>query len=537
MKNRLYLVGLTGSGKTTIAPLVAARLGWPWLDLDAEIVARTGRTIPDLFTEDVAAFRQIEAEALAEVAQREPLLVATGGGAVLRAENRALMHATGTMLALDVAPDVAIERVSGRGAVPPVLGDDPVASLAKLRDERRDYYEEADIVMDANDADPAITARRIIAALAAHGRISAEVAPDAIAVPLPQTPYTITVAWGALTQVADQIAALGLPRRVILITDATVRGMLLDGVTASLTAGGIAVKTIIVPAGEASKSLSHLSDIYDRLIAFQAERGEAIVALGGGVVGDLAGYAAATYLRGVPLIHIPTTLLAQVDSSIGGKTGINHPRAKNAIGAFYQPRAVIIDPAALLSLDDRLYREGWGEIVKYGMALDGDLFAQMEAAGQFLLHPTPQQLATIIARCARIKADIVTRDEREGGPRLLLNYGHTIGHALEAITGYGTLLHGEAVFLGMSVEARIAVALGLLTPADLARQDALAAIFFTAPDLAALDLAAILDATRLDKKARGGRVRWVLSTGIGSATVRDDVPDALVLAVLTEVLG
>ncbi|MBA3825077.1 MAG: 3-dehydroquinate synthase [Ktedonobacterales bacterium] len=537
MKNRLFLVGLTGSGKTTLAPLVAARLGWPWLDLDAEIETRTGRSIADLFTANVAAFRQIEAETLAAVAQSEPLVVATGGGAVLRAENRALMHATGTMLALDVAPDVAIERVSGRGAVPPVLEGDPVASLAKLRNDRRDFYEEADIVMEANDADPVITARRIIAALAAHGRISADVAPTAIAVPVAQTPYTITVAWGALTRVAEQIAALGLPRRVMLITDATVRALLLDGVTASLTASGITVKTIIVPAGEASKSLSHLSDIYDRLIAIQAERGEAIVALGGGVVGDLAGYAAATYLRGVPLIQVPTTLLAQVDSSIGGKTGINHPRAKNAIGAFYQPRAVLIDPAALLSLDDRFFREGWGEIVKYGMALDADLFAQMEAVGAALLHPTPERLVSIIARCAQIKADIVGQDEREGGPRILLNYGHTIGHALEAVTGYGTLLHGEAVFLGMAAEARIAVALGLLSPAALARQDALAAIFFTAPDLAALDPQDILEATRLDKKARGGRVRWVLPTGIGSTTVRDDVPDALVLDVVRSVLA
>lgn len=534
MKQRLFLVGLTGSGKTTVAPLVAARLGWPWVDLDQEIEARTGESIPEIFARGVAEFRRIEADVLAEIAAREPLVVATGGGAILEERNRALMRSAGTTVALDVAPETAIARITARGPFPPLLVGDPVARWHALRADRAPFYAEADVLVDANHADPNWTATRIVAALAARGRLGAAASVQAIPVPLPQAPYTITVGWGALGQLGAHIAALGLPPRVALITDATVADLFLAGITAALQQAGITAQPIIIPAGEASKSLTHLGALYDALSAARFERGEAIVALGGGVVGDLAGFAAATYLRGVPLIHVPTTLLAQVDASIGGKTGINHPAAKNAIGAFYQPRAVISDPAALLALDARLVCEGWGEIVKYAAALDADLFAQLEAHADDLLSLAPDWITPIIARCAAIKAAIVSADEREAGPRILLNYGHTIGHALEAVTGYGTLLHGEAVFLGMAVAARLALRLGMVAPDFVARQDALARAVGAPHVLPPIAPEVIFAATRHDKKARGGRVRWVLPTAIGSATTRADVPDELVLAVLRE---
>jgi shikimate kinase/3-dehydroquinate synthase len=534
MKQRLFLVGLTGSGKTTLAPLVAARLGWPWVDLDHAIEARMGETIPEIFARGVGEFRRVEADLLAEVAAREPIVVATGGGAILDERNRALMRSAGTTVALEVAPETAIARITARGPFPPLLVDDPVASWHQLRQDRADLYAEADLTIDANHVDPEWIAARIVAALAARARLGASAPPREIPVPLPQSPYTISVGWGTLGRLGEHIAALGLPPRVALITDTTVADLFLAGVTVTLKQAGITAQPIIIPPGEASKSLAQLGAIYDALLAARFERAEAIVALGGGVVGDLAGFAAATYLRGVPLIHVPTTLLAQVDASIGGKTGINHPATKNAIGAFYQPRAVISDPAALLSLDARLVREGWGEIVKYAAALDADLFAQLEARMDDLLSLAPGWITPIIARCAEIKGAIVSQDEREAGARTLLNYGHTIGHALEAVTGYGTLLHGEAVFLGMAVAARLALRLGMVAPDFVARQDALARAAGAPQSLPPIAPEAILAATRLDKKARGGRVRWVLPTAVGSATIRADVPDDLVLAVLRE---
>ena len=537
MSNRLFLVGLPGSGKSTVAPLVAARLGWPWVDLDREIEVRAGKTIPELFSHSEATFRQLEAAMLAELAEREPIIVATGGGVVLDAQNRTLMQRAGTMVALQVTPVVAAERIAAQGNVRPLLQTDPLQRLRMLFQERAPFYAEAALAIDTNEITLEQVAQCVLAGLAAYGHLVADEHPTTIPVPLPQTPYSITVGWGILGHLAEHIAALQLPPRLTIVTDTHVHELLLPGIVDHLEGAGMTVNPIIIPAGEQSKSLDELAGIYDALIELRAERSEAILAIGGGVVGDLAGFAAATYLRGVPIIHVPTTLLAQVDSAIGGKTGINHPQAKNAIGAFYQPRAVIIDPAALLSLDDRLIREGWGEIVKYAITLDADLFTQLEAYGAALPMLPLALLTPIIARCARLKADIVSQDERESDRRIVLNYGHTIGHALEATAGYGTLLHGEAVFLGMAVEARIAERLGMIPPEIVARQDALTAAIGATMPAHLPDPATILAATRLDKKTQGGRIRWVLPTGIGTVTTRADVPDALVLDILTRWLA
>ncbi|HEV2236915.1 MAG TPA: 3-dehydroquinate synthase, partial [Ktedonobacterales bacterium] len=267
------------------------------------------------------------------------------------------------------------------------------------------------------------------------------------------------------------------------------------------------------------------------------ERGEAVIALGGGVVGDLAGYAAATYLRGLPLVQVPTSLLAQVDASIGGKVGIDHPRGKNLIGAFHQPRLVLADPATLLTLPPRARREGWAEVVKHGVALDADYFATLERDADILAALDPAATTTAIAASVQLKATVVERDEREGaaGARQLLNYGHTIAHALEAVTGYGAWLHGEAVAVGMTVAARIGARLGVTPPAVVRRQDALLARFGLPVRCPGVAAAALLRATLWDKKVRGGAVRWVLPTAIGAAIVRGDVPEEVVRDALLEI--
>jgi len=292
----------------------------------------------------------------------------------------------------------------------------------------------------------------------------------------------------------------------------------------------------MVSAGEVSKSQQQLSAIYDWLLEHHAERREAIVALGGGMIGDLAGYAAATYLRGVPLVQVPTSLLAQVDAAVGGKTGINHPRGKNLIGAFYHPRLVLADPATLLTLPARERIEGWAEVVKYGIILDATLFDRLEeyaASLRDFSHPPAQLLCQIIARCIALKAVVIEEDEREQARRAILNYGHTVAHALENLAGYGSLLHGEAVSLGMVAAATIAQQAGMCQLAMVTRQNALLqALGLPVSYEGPVQAHDILTAIQLDKKVANKQVNWVMPRQIGRVVVTP-MPNEVIQPVIT----
>jgi len=530
---RIYLIGLSGSGKSTISRLLAERIGWAVVDLDDEIVATANMTISELFAKGEAEFRRIEHDCLMRVVTQPYTVVATGGGVVVHEHNRTLMQQTGTIIFLEVQPDIAAQRVTlPDSPARPLLQSDPAVRLAELLDERGPHYAIADITVNNNLHSAEDTMVHIIATLVMQGRIPVpNVSAHQIPVAVPGHFHTIHVACGALHNVSHILADIGIIDRYAVVTDTTVANLYLQANQFSLADN---VDVITIPAGEENKQLATVTTVYDHLIDRHHERGDAIIALGGGVVGDLAGFAAATYLRGVPVVQVPTTLLAQVDSSIGGKTGVNHPAAKNIIGAFYQPQAVIIDPLTLLTLTDRIYREGWGEIVKTAMILDADLFRLVESQTTQLLQRRLADITPIIARCAAIKAQVIAGDEREGGKRILLNYGHTIGHALETVAGYGTLLHGEAVFIGMAIEARIAARLDLISVDIVARQDALIQQFLPTLRTAAqgLPIDRIMAATTLDKKAQSGTLRWVLPTAIGAATVHAGVPSDLVRDVL-----
>lgn len=305
-------------------------------------------------------------------------------------------------------------------------------------------------------------------------------------------------------------------------------------VETALTAAGFRTGFAAVPAGESSKCLEQLATLYDALYALAADRGTAVVAVGGGVVGDLAGFAAATYNRGLPLVMVPTTLLAMVDSSVGGKTGVNHPKGKNLIGSFHQPAGVWIDLSFLGTLPEREFLSGLAEVVKYGVILDAEFFAQLEARAKEVRDRKSPFLGTVVAKCCRLKADVVEKDEYERtGLRAVLNYGHTFAHAYETCGGYGALLHGEAVSIGMTDAARLARKMELVGDEFVARQTKLLEDLWlpTAPHatFATDELIAVM---RRDKKTVGGKMRFILPTRLGEVKLFDDVPEALVRSVL-----
>jgi 3-dehydroquinate synthase len=542
---RIILIGPMGSGKSAVAAQLAHYLNWPVIETDQEIVRAAGRTIPEIFaSEGEAGFRERERLALVEAITRRGVIISTGGGITEHPENVELMREHGWIVFLDAQPETSLERVraEARGSDPaslrPLLaGGDPLARLRELYERRRPSYTIADQTIATNDLSAPEAAATIAGWLIGHGRLSPEGATASTTTVLSaRGEYDVHVAWGGLATLPDHLREMRLPPRVHIVTDTRVGALFESSLCAILAAAGFEPDVHTVPAGEQSKSRSHLDGIHDWLAERRAERTEALLALGGGVVGDLAGFAAATYLRGIPLIQIPTSLLAQVDASIGGKVAIDHPRGKNLIGAFYPPRLVLTDPAVLLTLPDRSLREGWAEVVKHGVALDAAYFARIEEVVDALLRREPRALTEIIAGSVAIKGGVVSEDERESenGRRQFLNYGHTVGHAIEAVTGYGNWLHGEAVAAGMAFAARLGARAGVTPPELIERQERLLTRFDLPTRIDGLSVSAIMSAALWDKKVRGGRVRWIVPLELGTSAILDRVPDADVRQVLLE---
>ncbi|WNZ24653.1 3-dehydroquinate synthase [Leptolyngbya sp. NK1-12] len=359
-----------------------------------------------------------------------------------------------------------------------------------------------------------------------------------ITVALPEQSYDILIASGGLAQLGHWMQPLNLGQKVLLISNPMIFRRYGEQALTALTSAGFEVAHCLLPAGERYKTLASVQKIYDAAIAHRLERSSTIVALGGGVIGDMAGFAAATWLRGIRFVQVPTSLLAMVDAAIGGKTGVNHPQGKNLIGAFHQPKLVLIDPQALATLPPREFRAGMAEVIKYGVIIDAELFSQLEAAkrlDQQRYIPEPL-LQEILTRSCQAKADVVGNDEKEAGRRAILNYGHTIGHAIESLTGYRVVNHGEAVAIGMVAAGQIAVELGLWEQDAANRQKQLIQTAGLPTKLPAtnpaIDIDEIVAALQTDKKVTAGKVRFILPTRIGDVTIRDDVENDLIRSVL-----
>lgn len=368
--------------------------------------------------------------------------------------------------------------------------------------------------------------------------VTASARQEVVRVGLGARGYDIVVGPGVLKDAGRHVAPLLKQRRTVIVSDETVSRLHLDVLIAGLRREGIAVETVAVPPGEGSKSFAGLEALVDRLLSLAIERGDVITALGGGVIGDLVGFAASILRRGVDFIQVPTTLLAQVDSSVGGKTGINTRHGKNLVGAFHQPRLVLADIDTLATLPSRELRAGYAEVVKYGLLGDATFFNWLEAHGQKVLTLEPAAVMRAVLTSCRMKADIVAEDEREAGRRALLNLGHTFGHALEAELGFSDkLLHGEAVAAGMCLAFDFSVRLGLCPALDAARVRshlAAAALPVNASDIAApLSADALRRHMDQDKKVAGGRLTFVLAHGIGRAFLTRDVPEDALRQTLT----
>ncbi|MCT0214511.1 MULTISPECIES: 3-dehydroquinate synthase [unclassified Synechococcus] len=361
-----------------------------------------------------------------------------------------------------------------------------------------------------------------------------------IEVALASNPYTVRIGDGALEALGALLEERGFAAgtQVLLVTNPEVDRHYGERALASLQRQGFRSTRLVIAAGEEHKTPATVAQIHDAAFAQRLERRSLLVALGGGVVGDMAGFAAATWLRGIPVVQVPTTLLAMVDAAIGGKTGVNHPGGKNLIGAFHQPELVLVDPTTLDTLPEREFRAGMAEVIKYGVIGDPILFADLEAAADLssLEAIGPARLQRLLQRSAAAKARVVAADEREGGLRAILNYGHTLGHVVETLCGYGTVIHGEAVALGMEAVGRLALAMGLWQPADQERQRAVIAKAGLPLALPPLDVEAALQTLQSDKKVNQGQLRFVLPTGIGQVVIRNDVDPVLIRQLLAGAL-
>ncbi len=536
----LVLTGFMGAGKSTVGRLLAARRGHVFLDLDAALEARTGRTIAEIFTTDgETGFRDLETALLIQFADQladaPPHVIATGGGVLEREVNRAMLERLGLCAWLAapwptlhgrIAADADITRPLAAAGIDEDNADpshlSPDSALEHRWRRRLPSYATADFAVSADQA-----AAEVADALdAGQAEVAAQVR---VTVPLGDREYEVWVGEGALARGALQVAALAPPRALVVV-DAQVAPHWLPPLRAALDRAGVRHDVHVLPVGEAHKTLRTVEGIWDHLLDDGADRGVVVIALGGGVTGDMAGFAAATALRGVRVVQLPTTVLAMVDASVGGKTGINYAQGKNLVGAFHQPTWVGCDLATLSTLPPRDRVAGLAEVVKVALTLDAELLRWLERDAAALRAGDLNTLRPIVARAIALKASVVARDEREGGLRRVLNFGHTVGHAIEHATDFVTFRHGEAVALGMVAALAASVTAGCCTTADAARAIALLAALGLPTELPAnIDRDAVRAGLRHDKKRDANGVRFILCAGPGRYAERWLALDAIPL--------
>ena len=564
----IVLTGFMGTGKTAVGWEVARRLERPFVDMDAEIESRAGKSIPRIFAEDgEAAFRRMEAALCEELGALQGLVIATGGGALVDPANRTLMIKNGTVVCLTCSVDQILRRVgparapaASLGAGDPLMvGEespsdrpllhvaDPRAEIERLLEVRHEAYRAIPWQIDTTALSVEEVAARVV-----------EIT-DVVTLPVrhPGGEYNIHIGNRVLAHLGGSLHAAGVPEggRLAIVSNPVVAPLYGSQVETALRSAGFQPFACSIPDGEQHKTLATVAALYEQLLAGGLDRSGTVLSLGGGVTGDVAGFAAATFMRGVRFVQVPTTLLAMVDASVGGKTGVDLPQGKNLVGAFKQPALVLVDPTVLATLPAEEVRSGLAEVIKHGVIGDPGLFSELAAGirqpsaaavgpisnlqppSSNLQPPTSNLQPPIsihsaqIARALRVKIAIVEKDPFEQGRRAVLNLGHTVGHALQWLSGF-SLRHGEAVSIGMVAAARIAAELGRADPSLTDRIEAALVAWGLPVQCPPFDAGALWEAMAHDKKRRGQALRWVLPRAIGEVEITEDVPHHIVRSVL-----
>ena len=513
----IFLYGPPGSGKSTVGRYLAEALALDFFDLDTVVENKAGSEIPAIFTaEGESGFRARESEALKTVLANGSGVVALGGGTLLDTENQDLVREAGSVLCLDGPAETLMVRLSESNEVRPLLEGDRDVQLKSLLEERAEHYASFPLRLDTHGLTPAQTA------------FAAQVKLGKFRIRGMGSDYDVVVDEGGLSQVGAWMADHDLRGTVALVTDETVGALYAAQVSAAVRSSGMQIHSYQIPPGEDQKTLSTAADLWDFFARSRMERSSVVLALGGGVVGDLAGFAAANFMRGIAWIYLPTTLLAMVDASVGGKTGVNLPRGKNLVGAFHAPRAVRMDIATLKTLPEIEIANGLAEVVKHGIIADPALFDLCERGIQVIW----QEMDTLISRAVAVKLRVIQEDPYEAGLRETLNLGHTIGHAVEQASRY-RIRHGEAVAIGMVVEARLSRILGI---ADDNLEKRISAVLsgvglpVDIPDL--INRSDLVEAMMMDKKRAGEKLRFSLPVKVGEVRTGIEVAPEDVLRVL-----
>ena len=525
----LTITGFMGTGKTTVGRIMADRLGRRLVDMDELIEAEFGKPIAQIFAQEgEELFRQAEARLCQTLAGETDLVIATGGGTLVSEDNRQTLEGSGPVVCLTAGVDTVLERVETFEDRPLLPGDreEKRRNIESLLLNRRDAYGRIPLRVPTDGVEPETVAERVLDTLAGNNEI-AEM--TRITVPTPEGHYHICIGEGILVNAGRLLSNRGVAKgKAAIVSNAEIAEHYADTVSESLKKEGYTPVLCLVPEGEEHKTLATVHSLYDQFVAAELDRRSPIVGLGGGVIGDMAGFAAATYLRGAPFVQIPTSLLAMVDASVGGKTAVDLPQGKNLVGAFKQPVVVIIDPEVLAELPAAEFRSGLAEIVKHGILGDPDLFRQLEGQG-------PANLTQMIADAVRVKVEVVIEDPFEKGRRATLNLGHTFGHAIEQVSGY-SLRHGEAVAIGTVAAARMAVALDRCDAQTASRIESCLARLELPTEASGLELNDVYAMMFKDKKRSGRMLRFIIPQAIGDVVIIDDPGEQVVQEALASVL-